>query len=112
MQAGLDVGWLDRVAATRRTTTACEGAIRWLNYTVETELLMNEIDDSTTRISTLVGAAKQYSQMDRAPFQVVDVHELLDSTLTMMSGARSARASRWSRSTTGRCRRCPATRPS
>ena len=25
--------------------------MRWLNYTVETELLMNEIEDSTTRIS-------------------------------------------------------------
>ena len=46
---------------------------------------MNEIDDSTTRISTLVGAAKQYSQMDRAPHQVLDVHELLDSTLVMLS---------------------------
>ena len=45
---------------------------------------MNEIEDSTTRISTLVGAAKQYSQMDRAPYQVVDVHELLDSTLVML----------------------------
>ena len=47
---------------------------------------MNEIEDSTTRISTLVGAAKQYSQLDRAPYQVVDVHELLDSTLLMLSG--------------------------
>ena len=63
-----------------------EGAVRWLNYTVETELLMNEIEDSTTRISTLVGAAKQYSQLDRAPYQVVDVHELLDSTLVMLGG--------------------------
>ena len=47
---------------------------------------MNEIEDSTTRISTLVGAAKQYSQLDRAPYQVVDVHELLDSTLVMLAG--------------------------
>jgi len=62
-----------------------ESALRWLNYTVETELLMNEIEDATTRISTLVGDAKQYSQLDRAPFQVVDVHDLLDSTLLMMS---------------------------
>src|SRR5262249_16165514 len=53
--------------------------------TVETELLMNEIEDSTGRISTLVGAAKQYSQMDRAPHQILDVHELLDSTLVMLS---------------------------
>jgi signal transduction histidine kinase len=62
-----------------------EGAVRWLSYTLETELLMNEIEDSTTRISALVGAAKQYSQMDRAPFQILDVHELLDSTLVMLS---------------------------
>jgi signal transduction histidine kinase len=47
---------------------------------------MNEIEDATTRISTLVGAAKQYSQLDRAPHQVVDVHELLDSTLLMLGG--------------------------
>jgi signal transduction histidine kinase len=46
---------------------------------------MTEIEDSTTRISTLVTAAKQYSQMDRAPHQVLDVHELLDSTLVMLS---------------------------
>ena len=66
-------------------TPMLESALRWLNYTVETELLMNEIEDATTRISTLVGDAKQYSQLDRAPFQVVDVHDLLDSTLLMMS---------------------------
>ena len=47
---------------------------------------MNEIADSVTRISTLVDAAKQYSQLDRAPYQVVDVHDLLDSTLLMLGG--------------------------
>ena len=83
VQAGLDVPWLDLVAATVDQQTL-EGAVRWLNYTLESELLMNEIEDSTTRISTLVAAAKQYSQMDRAPFQTVDVHELLDSTLLML----------------------------
>jgi signal transduction histidine kinase len=83
--AGLDVAWLDHVEATI-DPAAFEGAVRWLTYTLETELLMNEIGDSATRISTLVGAAKQYSQLDRAPYQVVDVHELLDSTLLMLSG--------------------------
>lgn len=82
--SGLDVGWLDRVASTVGDGML-EGAVRWINYSLETELLMNEIEDSTTRISTLVGAAKQYSQMDRAPHQVLDVHELLDSTLIMLS---------------------------
>ncbi|MEU2040122.1 ATP-binding protein [Nocardia niwae] len=87
VQAGFDTDWLERVAATLEGSPeqVFQGAIRWLNYTIETELLMNEIADSTTRISSLVGAAKQYSQMDRAPFQVVDIHELLDSTLVMLS---------------------------
>ena len=84
--AGLDTGWLEQVTATV-DGPILEPAFRWLNYTVETELLMNEIEDSTNRISVLVGAAKQYSQLDRAPYQVVDVHELLDSTL-MMLGAK------------------------
>jgi signal transduction histidine kinase len=85
VQAGLDVAWLDKVVATVDDSELLEGAIRWLNYTVETELLMNEIADSTTRVSTLVGAAKQYSQMDRAPYQTVDIRELLDSTLVMLA---------------------------
>jgi signal transduction histidine kinase len=84
VQAGLDVAWLDQVAGAVDSSTL-EGAIRWLNYTVETEMLMNEIEDATERISTLVGAARQYSQMDRAPYRVIDVHELLDSTLLMLS---------------------------
>jgi signal transduction histidine kinase len=83
VQAGLDEGFLDKVVAVV-DEMSLEGAIRWLNYTVETELLMDEIQDSTTRISTLVAAAKQYSQMDRAPFTVVNVHTLLDSTLLML----------------------------
>ena len=83
VQAGLDTDWLEKVADTVGGQT-CEGAMRWLNYTVETELLMNEIEDSTNRISVLVGAAKQYSQLDRAPYRVIDVHELLDSTLLML----------------------------
>ncbi|MFJ4690665.1 ATP-binding protein [Streptomyces sp. NPDC088766] len=85
VQAGLDVDWLEQVAAAV-AADILPNAIGWLNYTVETELLMDEIDDSTNRISHLVDAAKQYSQLDRAPYRVVDVHELLDSTLLMLSG--------------------------
>jgi len=83
--AGLDVDWLEHVASTV-DAAGLQEALRWLHDTVETELLMNEIEDATTRVSTLVGAARQYSQLDRAPHQVVDVHELLDSTLTMLAG--------------------------
>ncbi|WP_208862085.1 ATP-binding protein [Streptomyces griseorubens] len=85
IQAGLDTDWLEQVAAAVDEETL-PSAVGWLNYTVETELLMDEIQDSAARISHLVDAAKQYSQLDRAPFQVADVHELLDSTLLMLSG--------------------------
>jgi signal transduction histidine kinase len=62
-----------------------KGAMRWLGYTVETENLMGEIEDATGRINTLVGAAKQYSQLDRAPYQLIDVHDGLESTLVMLT---------------------------
>jgi signal transduction histidine kinase len=84
VQAGLDVDWLDLVA-NAAPADSLAGAIHWLYYTVDTELLMKEITDSTTRISTLVEAAKQYSQMDRSPFQTVDLRELLESTLVMLA---------------------------
>ncbi|MES5823389.1 ATP-binding protein [Streptomyces sp. RG80] len=86
VQGGLDVDWLEQIAAACDQEEILQSAIGWLTYTVETELLMSEIEDSTTRISHLVDAAKQYSQLDRAPYQVADVHELLDSTLLMLSG--------------------------
>jgi len=85
VSAGIDIDWLDRLLESV-PAAAQEGAVRWLHYTLESELLMNEIEDATTRISTLVAAAKQYSQLDRAPYQVADIHELLSSTLLMLKG--------------------------
>ncbi|MGC4769919.1 ATP-binding protein [Micromonospora sp. DT44] len=82
---GLDAAWLAQVKAAVGPADL-EAAARWLSYTVDTELLMREIGDAVTRISGLVGAAKQYSQLDRAPHRVVDVHDLLDATLVMFKG--------------------------
>jgi signal transduction histidine kinase len=45
--------------------------------------LTREIESSTGRISELVRAIKEYSYMDQAPEQELDVHRGLDSTLTM-----------------------------
>ena len=62
-----------------------EPALRWLAYTVETEMLLLEIRESTARISGLVDAAKQYSQMDRSPHQDTDLAAGIDATLIMLS---------------------------
>jgi signal transduction histidine kinase len=87
VEAGIDIDWLERISAASEqlASTSLEGAIRWLYYTVEIELLLNQICEASKRISTLVADAKQYSQMDRAPFQVADVHDLLRSTLVMFA---------------------------
>ena len=46
--------------------------------------LTAEIETSTRRISDLVRAIKEYSYMDQAPLQEVDVHQGIESTLTIL----------------------------
>jgi signal transduction histidine kinase len=81
--AGVEPDWLEDLAG-QVADALLEPAVRWLMYTLETETLMAEIEEATGRISSLVGAVKQYSHMDRAPFQDLAVSAGLDSTLTML----------------------------
>jgi len=52
---------------------------------VEIANLLNEIESSTSRISDLVGAIKEYTHMDQAPVQNVDIVKSLETTLTIMN---------------------------
>jgi len=52
---------------------------------VETTNLLNEIESSTSRISDLVLAIKEYTFMDQAPLQNVDVIKTLENTLTILN---------------------------
>ena len=86
VDAGLDTDWLERISASVDyvdASASLQSAIGWLKYTIDTELLMNQIAEASKRISALLAGAKQYSQMDRAPYQSADIHELLKSTLMM-----------------------------
>jgi signal transduction histidine kinase len=47
--------------------------------------LLHEIESSTSRISDLVGAIKEYTHMDQAPLQNVDVVKSLETTLTILN---------------------------
>jgi signal transduction histidine kinase len=82
--AGLDTECLDEVAA-KVDAPLLGQALRWIGYALETEQLMTDIEDASTRISALVTAAKQYSQLDRAAHQWIDVRAGLDSTLVMLA---------------------------
>lgn len=88
VEGGIDTDWLERISMVtdELEATSLEMAIRWIHYTIESELLMSQILEASKRISALVADAKQYSQLDRAPFQVANVHDLLHSTLVMFAG--------------------------
>jgi signal transduction histidine kinase len=84
-QGGIDLDCLDDIEAKVGSPELLDQAIHWLGYALETEQLMSDIEDATGRVSSLVSAAKQYSQMDRAAHQWIDVHGGLDSTLVMLT---------------------------
>jgi signal transduction histidine kinase len=52
---------------------------------VEIASLLHEIESSTSRISDLVGAIKEYTHMDQAPVLNVDVVKGLETTLTILN---------------------------
>lgn len=81
--AGLDTARLDTLAE-EMPPEAIAGVLRWLENGLATGQLIAEIENSTTRVSELVKAVKSYSYMDQAPLQEIDVHEGLESTLTIL----------------------------
>ena len=99
--------WLDQVAR-RVAPSTLERRAALAGLHVETELLMNEIDGLDH--PDLHPGRRRQAVLADGPGAVpgVDVHELLDSTLVMLGAQDRRRASRWSRTTTGRCRTIPA----
>jgi signal transduction histidine kinase len=81
--AGLDEAWVDRVTGT--AGPAAPAAIRWLAIGLDIESLVADIRNSAGRISELVGAMKDYSHLDKGPFEEVDVRDGLTKTLIMLS---------------------------
>jgi signal transduction histidine kinase len=58
--------------------------IRWLATGYLVHSLLDEVSMSTERISEIVKAVKDYSYLDQAPLQEIDVHEGLESTLMIL----------------------------
>jgi len=59
-------------------------AVEWIGATYHLFALMEEVHQGAGRISEIVKALKQYSYLDQAPVQQVDVHEGLDNTLVIL----------------------------
>jgi signal transduction histidine kinase len=67
------------------TPEAFTEALHWLGETLNLAALVNEIEQSTTRIAQLVKAIKSYTYMDQAPLQEIDIHEGIENTLTILN---------------------------
>jgi signal transduction histidine kinase len=64
---------------------AARAALVRIAASVEIANLLNEIESSTSRISDLVRAIKEYTYMDQAPVQNVDIVKSLETTLTILN---------------------------
>ena len=80
--AGVDEAWIDRVAALAGPAT--DAALAWVAATLTARGLAAELQESTARMSRLVGAVKTYAYMDRGALVEVDIHEGLETTLVVL----------------------------
>ncbi len=80
--AGVDRAWLTRVGELAGSATPA--ALRWVAASITARGLASELSESTRRMSDLVAAVKAYSHLDRGELVEVDVHEGLETTLTVL----------------------------
>ncbi|MDN5894263.1 MAG: ATP-binding protein [Nocardioides sp.] len=81
--SGVEVAWCERVAEVLGNEPLAAG-LEWVASSLSTSALLEEVKESTRRISELVSAVRTYSQLDRGSVQRVDVTEGLESTLVML----------------------------
>jgi signal transduction histidine kinase len=75
---------LESLFANLDADTARAALVR-IAASVEVASLLHEIESSTSRISDLVRAIKEYTYMDQAAVQSVDVVKSLETTLTILN---------------------------
>jgi signal transduction histidine kinase len=81
-QARVEEQWLADVAAAAGPATGA--ALEWVAASLTARSLVDELHQSTAQISHIVAAVKDYTHMDRAAIEDVDLHEGIESTLTIL----------------------------
>jgi signal transduction histidine kinase len=82
--ASFGVHELESWQATFGTGYGFQKALNWLETVLRMAELAKDLESSTERISELVQAMKEYTYMDQAKFQEIDIHKGLESTLKIM----------------------------
>ncbi len=80
--AGVDQAWLDQVAEAAGPAT--DTALRWVAASLTAVRLAAELEESTERMSSLVGSVKSYAYMDRGDLVEIDLHEGLETTIAVL----------------------------
>jgi signal transduction histidine kinase len=83
VEAGMDSAALEQLLGEIPSTATVDVLAR-VNCQLAAAKLAAEIKTATARISELVGAIKEYSYMDQASVQEVDIHKALDNTLLIL----------------------------
>ncbi|HUE21798.1 MAG TPA: ATP-binding protein [Bryobacteraceae bacterium] len=83
VDAGCEAAWFDRVYA-QFPAGAWPDFLARAAASLTIGALLDQIENSTGRISDLVHAIKEYTYMDQGPDQEVDIHQGLESTLLML----------------------------
>src|SRR5581483_9012974 len=83
-QRGVSPAALESVFENLDAGTARAALVR-IAASIEIATLLHEIESSTSRISDLVGAIKEYTYMDQSPVQNVDIVKSLETTLTILN---------------------------
>lgn len=83
VETDIDVPWLQSLREHVGEQAFPDVLIRIVSQ-IQTKKLTQEIESSTGRISELVKAIKDYSHMDQAPLQEIDIHDGIESTLVML----------------------------
>ena len=83
VEGGVVAADLEKISA-RMEASVFQDVLTRVNAQLEVAKLANEIKTGTARISELVRAIKEYTYMDQASMQEVDIHEGLENTLLIL----------------------------
>ncbi len=83
VDAGIEVTFLERLEDAVGQD-AFAPALVWITNVLTATALVDNVREATERVSRLVAAVKDYTNMDRAPVSDVDLHDGIESTLTML----------------------------
>jgi CRP-like cAMP-binding protein len=84
VHVGLEIPQLDTLAEGLPETMLAD-VVSWIEASLTVRDLLDSIEKSAIRMSEIVKAVKEYTYMDEAALQEIDLHEGIENTLTILA---------------------------